>query len=109
MTKYVNYYQKPSKPLKERLAPHPVWRGIGLVLAILIPIMAYYLVSFALENPGEFSWLSIPGELVIGRLWDPLLLIKLLYTLAVVLAIFIIAAIFTFLLNSLFGTKRPRG
>lgn len=105
MTKYVSYYKKPTKSLKERLEPHPIWRGIGLVLAILIPIMAYYLVSFALANSGKFPWLSIPSELVINKLWDPFLVIKLLYTLAVVIAIFFVVAFFSFLLNSLFGTR----
>src|SRR5574340_1071377 len=105
MTKYVNY-KKPTRSLKERMEPHPVWRGIGLILAILIPVMAYYLVSFALENPSKYSWISIPRELVINRLWDPLVLIKLLYTVIMVLAVFIVIALFTFLINSMFGTRQ---
>lgn len=105
MTKYVKY-NKPTRSLKERMEPHPVWRGIGLILAILIPVMSYYLVSFALENPGKYSWIVIPRELVINRLWDPLMVIKLLYSLVAVLAIYMVIALFTFIISSMIGTGR---
>lgn len=42
MGKYAKYARKPG-PKPER--PHPVWRGIGCLLMIIVPTMAYALAS----------------------------------------------------------------
>jgi hypothetical protein len=104
MTKYVNY-QKPTRSLKERLEPHPIWRGIGLIMAVVLPIMAYLLVADALSNPAKYPWFSIPSELIINQLWDPMILIKIIFTLILVLAMFVVIGFFTFVMYSMFGRK----
>jgi hypothetical protein len=105
MTKYVNYYQKPLKTEKEKMEPHPVWRGIGLILAVVIPTISYLLVNNLLQNPGSYPWLGIPPQLVIPVLWDPLILIRVLYTLLVTVVIFVVIGLVTLLLYKLAGVK----
>jgi hypothetical protein len=54
--------QQYKKGSKERpWAVHPVWRGIGCILIILIPIMSWFVAGLVLENmksnllPYEFT------------------------------------------------------
>ncbi|NJD60955.1 MAG: hypothetical protein C3F13_11500 [Anaerolineales bacterium] len=52
---------------EERYKIHPIWRGIGCILLILVPIMSWYIATLFLESnkkvvlPYEFSQvISIP-------------------------------------------------
>lgn len=105
MTKYVNYYQKPIKSEKERMTPHPVWRGIGLILAVVIPAISYFLVNYAIQNAGKFPWLGIPPQLVFPTLWDPMILIKFLYALLLSVVIFVVIGLVTLVLYKIAGVK----
>ena len=105
MTKYVNYYQKPVKTLKERLEPHPIWRGIGLILAVVLPVMSYFIVSYLINHTNEYPWFAIPKELVFPQIWDPFVLIKVIYTLVLALLLFIVISLVTFLISGLVGIK----
>jgi hypothetical protein len=60
MSKYTKY-QKP-KEIEEKKV-HPIWRGIGCILAILLPVVSYFL-SIELVNFGLANQWPFPGELM---------------------------------------------
>lgn len=101
MTKYVNYHQKQGLSVKERMVIHPIWRGIGLILAIVLPVMSYLVVLSMLENPGGYPWLPLPPELILRQFSDPLILLKLIYSLVLTFFIFAVITLLTFMINSL--------
>ena len=80
---------------KKRGEIHPIWRGIGCVFMILIPILAYAAsVTLVRENIKQ-KWVELPSELL-GSITLPTL--GKIYYADVVVAlamIFIIFAIFT--------------
>ena len=41
---------------------HPIWRGIGCVMLILIPVMSYAGAVLLIEENGKQGWLPMPYE-----------------------------------------------
>ena len=75
MTKYDPTYQPKSR--RSILPPvHPVWRGIGCFLLILLPIIAFAGAKILVKANTRQRWVQIPAELgesfvvpVIGRVF----------------------------------------
>jgi hypothetical protein len=42
---------------------HPIWRGIGCFLMILIPIMSYAAAELLIEQNNSTRWVAVPVEL----------------------------------------------
>lgn len=61
MTKYMRPYQQSVQ--KPRRAVHPIWRGIGCVLIIMIPILSYAIASLVVEANLKQHWFQIPKEI----------------------------------------------
>jgi hypothetical protein len=63
MTKYTQYARNaPAKPRPWKV--HPVWRGIGCILMIIIPVLSYA-ISVELINANFVKgWIFIPGTLL---------------------------------------------
>jgi hypothetical protein len=74
MTKYDPTYQPKSR--RTVIPPvHPVWRGIGCFLLILLPIIAFAGAKLLVQANTRQRWLQVPNELygsftlpVIGRI-----------------------------------------
>lgn len=62
MGKYEAYSNKRKPPVKREV--HPIWRGIGFVMLILIPFMSYIGTLILLEENAKKGWFSIPGDLI---------------------------------------------
>ena len=59
MSKYGGYgRQTPSKERPYEI--HPVWRGIGCILIVLIPILAYAGAVLLVQANRSRGWLSVP-------------------------------------------------
>jgi hypothetical protein len=59
-------YDKFSRPVQVRERPwevHPVWRGIGCLLMIIIPFMAYAGADLLVKANLENGWIAVPFEL----------------------------------------------
>ena len=77
MGKYAKYARKPL-PKPER--PHPVWRGIGCLLMIIVPIMSFALASIIvppIKATGRlprdlFQHLSFPTWMMHSGLLSPI-------------------------------------
>ncbi|HWQ84115.1 MAG TPA: hypothetical protein VN363_06080 [Anaerolineales bacterium] len=62
MGKYSSYNRR--TPLDERpWTIHPIWRGIGCVLMLLIPIMAYAGAILLVQANTRQGWIPMPSEL----------------------------------------------
>ncbi len=46
-----------------RTGVHPVWRGIGCILVVLIPLMAFAGAVVLVDANAQKGWLFIPYEL----------------------------------------------
>jgi hypothetical protein len=83
MGKY-DKFSSQSRQAKRPWAIHPVWRGIGCLMMLLIPIMSYAGATLLVQANQEQSWFRMPREMmrtislpVIGaveHLWANLLL-----------------------------------
>lgn len=63
MTKYSSYNQRRSEPKPEQ--PHPVWRGIGCLMIVIVPIMSYGLAAITANFAFAQNW-PLPSQLL-GR------------------------------------------
>jgi hypothetical protein len=62
MSKYAGY-RRESVAKKRKWKVHPVWRGIGLLMMILIPIMAWAAADVFLTENQKARWLPLPAEM----------------------------------------------
>jgi hypothetical protein len=61
MGRYRSYTQQ--KPKERPWDVHPIWRGIGCILIILIPIMAYAGAVLLVRENIINKWILLPPEL----------------------------------------------
>lgn len=76
---------------------HPVWRGIGLLLMVLLPVMGYIGSLMVLEENRRQSWFRIPGDLLISGP-DQLLLVKAILTVVIAAVLYFIIMMLTFII-----------
>lgn len=62
MSKYDPTYARTSRRLGDRTV-HPIWRGIGCILLILLPIIAFAGAKVLVQANIEQRWIDIPQEL----------------------------------------------
>ena len=105
MPKYDRYHPVAEKK-KEKNSIHPVWRGIGCVLIVIIPILSGIAANILVNNRTQFSWLIIPEEIVLKQFKDPLILIKGVYLIIIALILYFIIGLVTFVINKIFGPSR---
>lgn len=61
MGKYSKYDVRQAPPRKWKV--HPIWRGIGCILLILLPVLSYVgAVSIVQENKTQ-HWFNVPKEM----------------------------------------------
>jgi hypothetical protein len=91
MSKYEAYSPQKPKPRKREI--HPIWRGIGFALIILIPILSYIGTLILLDENSKRGFFSIPHDLISPYV-EPYLYVKVIIT---ALLMFIFYAIFLFI------------
>jgi len=62
MSKYDPTYAQTSRSLRTR-SVHPIWRGIGCFLLILLPIISFAGAKLLVQANIEQRWINIPQEL----------------------------------------------
>jgi hypothetical protein len=106
-------YDMKSQTDKDDLRPkiHPIWRGVGFGMMILIPIISYAGMEILIQQnmksnffPWPYDIMAKPGEV----LWngDPLLYFKILVVVVIMFVLFALFTLVTFLINSAFGVPR---
>ncbi len=100
-----NFFTRNKSYMEKKKMIHPIWRGVGLVLAIFIPILSYLASSVILDLNRDAKWFPIPPEFII-RWQDPLILMKLFITVLLSFLVYALFLLVTFFMNSLFGPSR---
>lgn len=96
-----------EQPLKSSKIPqHPIWRGIGCILSVFVPVMSYFVASGLVDDRGKIAWLIIPQDLIFPRFNDAYLVVKILYAGILVLIIAIVLAVITFVITRFFGPSK---
>jgi hypothetical protein len=96
MPKY-GRYQVETEANEKKDTLHPIWRGIGCILLIVIPIISGFFSNYLVNQRNTFSWMIIPNELIINRFEDPMIAVKAVYFIIIALLLFLIMGIITFL------------
>jgi hypothetical protein len=106
---YRRFGEAPSRETKV----HPIWRGIGFVFMILIPIMSYAGAIVIMQQNRIKGWVQYPfdllaqqGQILFTLTNDTEIYIKLSLTLFLMFILFAIFQLFTFAINSAFGASR---
>ena len=109
MAKYEKYSGPQIKPRPWDI--HPVWRGIGCLLMVLIPVISYIAADLLVAANANQRWLTLPAELLqavgvpaIGKV--PHLYANLIVTVILSLIGFGLLTIVTSLLYSVTGPPR---
>jgi hypothetical protein len=61
MSKYMVYGRRPEKKPRPWKV-HPIWRGIGCVMIILIPLMSYAGAILLIQANFAKRWIPLPVE-----------------------------------------------
>jgi hypothetical protein len=69
--KYAKYEYKQIKPRRWKV--HPIWRGIGVVLIILVPILSYSGAYLVVRENFKSQWFSVPVDLMRSVNFAPML------------------------------------
>jgi hypothetical protein len=105
MSNYSRYSTEP-KDRKELRKIHPVWRGIGCVLIVLIPGVSYIIGSLLVDARDKYPWVIIPPDIILKQYSDPFIFVRLIYAGVITFILFVIIAIVTFLITAIFGPPR---
>jgi hypothetical protein len=97
-------YQSRRKPMPKREI-HPIWRGIGFVMIILIPFMSYIGTLIILEENAKRGWFGIPADLISPYV-EPLLYVKIMLTVTLLFIFYSIFLFITALMNRILAPPR---
>ncbi|NSW51742.1 MAG: hypothetical protein HPY85_04500 [Anaerolineae bacterium] len=101
----MGYQTSVHKEKEEKQKIHPVWRAIGCVMIVIIPVIAFTGALLFLEYNGENHLITWPSEFAApGN--DAFLYIKIGLTFAFSLILYIIFMVFTFVANAALGPSR---
>lgn len=90
---------------KPRWKVHPIWRGIGCLLLILLPIVSYAAAVLIVDANRTNGYIPIPRELT-GPPQYPYLFANLIVTLLVMFFAFALLSTFYALLYRIIGPPR---
>lgn len=105
MGRYQTYWM-PSTPDSKGKKIHPIWRGIGCVLMVLLPVISYAASIIIVEENIKNHWVEIPYFLRTPILGDPNALVKVMLTLVMTMLLFSLITFLTVIIFRMFG--RPR-
>lgn len=93
----IQQQQKPERPW----TVHPIWRGIGCIFLVLIPILSYLSATLIVDANVENRWIPIP-DILWGPSQFPLLYANLVATVFLtILAFGVLLIIYSFFYSSL--------
>ncbi len=101
------YSERKSRPI------HPVWRGVGCLFMVIIPVMSYVIAMLLIDQNKISHWLPVPYDLLSQPgnflyFGDPMIYIKIIVTVTIAFVFYVVFVFATFLINSLFGVSRYR-
>lgn len=103
MGKYDSHARERTRDERERRA-HPIWRGVGFALAVLIPIVSYAGSIELIKANRKFGWLPMPTDLVARPgdflySGDPWVYLKIALTIIIMFVLYVLFMLITFAVN----------
>ncbi len=98
------YSSKPDLTAREK-SIHPIWRGVGFGLVVILPIISYIAALLLIQANRTEHWFTIPVDLY-SKGSDPYFTIKLVLTLIIFALFSIVFTTIFMLLYSIFGPSR---
>lgn len=98
--------QKQEATKKQPEGLPPIWRGIGFSMIILIPGMAYIGMLVLMQYNQDHNLFPIPMDMINKIGGDPLLFIKISVVLVIMLVLYAVLMMVTFLLNKIFSPSQ---
>ncbi len=90
---------------KKKTGIHPIWRGVGFFLIVLIPVLGYVGSLLVIKSNAAQPWLRIPPQLIVPGP-DPLILLKVILTILIGSFVYFILLLITFIVYRFFGPTR---
>lgn len=91
---------------------HPIWRGVGFALLVLIPLISYAACEVLIRQNGIHHWFALPADLLVwpGNFLydltkDSLALLKVILTFSFIVFFYAVFLLFSTLINGLFGVS----
>jgi hypothetical protein len=108
MNKNSNMFSRRKSQIDRDSEIHPIWRGVGFVLMIFLPILSYIGAMVIMDYNNTMHWFPIPNEFIVRwKNWqDPYILMRLFITVLLCFLIYALFSLVTFFMHSLFGPKR---
>lgn len=103
MGKYDSHGRERTRDERERRA-HPIWRGVGFALAVLIPIVSYAGAMELIKANRKFGWLPMPTDLAARPgdflySGDPWIYLKIALTIIIMFVLYVLFMLITFAVN----------
>ena len=106
MPKYNQYTSTAEYEARKRKTTlHPIWRGVGFILMILIPIVAYFVSTWLLDLNSTNQWMEVPREFL-SRGADKLVYVKIGMTVVLSIVVYGVMMLVGFVVMGLFGPPR---
>lgn len=99
-------FQKERVSKSEGARIHPVWRGIGFVMMIFIPVLSFLGATVIMDYNKTENWFPIPPEFIVSWPTDPYILMRLFITAILCFLIYALFMLITFMISGLFAPKR---
>lgn len=100
-----NQYSTKVELMPKNQRMHPIWRGVGFALIVILPAISYIASLLLIEANKTERWYSIPADLF-SKGNDPYSTIKLVLTLIIFALFSIIFTTIFMILYSIFGPSR---
>jgi hypothetical protein len=100
------YYSRPISLAPSKKEPHPVWRVIGLIFIIVLPIVSIIASLVIVDQNQKHNWFAFPSDLILPKFIDPLIIVKILYAVIILLVLAAFALLVTFVAYKYFGPSR---
>ena len=109
-SKYREYSSQPKQSMRDLQRIHPIWRGVGFSMIVLIPIISYAGSIVLIEQNSIRGWfplptdiLARPGEFLYSLIPDPLLYIKAMLMVALMFVFYLIFLLISSMMTTMFG------
>lgn len=107
--KYREYSSNRRTSQKDYQRIHPIWRGVGFAMIVLIPIISWAGADLIITRgllPLPRDLFASSGQLLYNLTRDPLIHIRLMFFIGILLILFALFTLFVFIVNSLFGVSQ---
>jgi hypothetical protein len=103
-------YSSSRDSVKKETKIHPVWRGVGFVFMVLIPIISYAAMEVFLQQNDIHGWFPITPDMLMKStdflapyINDSLLYVKAVIFLLLLIALYAIFTMIAFIVTSASG------